>query len=228
MKNKLSIMVILSIAAIMMAGCSSSAKATQAAAVSPADLGNAQASQGQPAGKNPTLSTEEKLAAGTLKLEGTDLAVTADQAKQLLPLWQQIQTLSGDQNTTSDQLQKVYDQIKGAMTSDQLAAIEKLTMDDIQSEMSSLGIQVPTGMPGDGKQGNPPQQSGTPMAPQGKSNGNPPAAPDAPDGTPGAQPQFQGTPDAGQGGGRNGGGMGMMGSAFIDPLITLLQQRAGK
>jgi hypothetical protein len=38
------------------------------------------------------IPVESKLAYGTLQLEGSDLAVTAEQAAQLLPLWQQVQT----------------------------------------------------------------------------------------------------------------------------------------
>jgi len=40
------------------------------------------------------LPVEYQLLLGTFKLEGTAQAVTADQAKLLLPLWQQIQKLS--------------------------------------------------------------------------------------------------------------------------------------
>ena len=35
---------------------------------------------------------EYKLLVGTLKLEGTDQSLTTDQAKVLLPLWQQVQS----------------------------------------------------------------------------------------------------------------------------------------
>ena len=49
------------------------------------------------------MPVEQKLAIGTLKLEGTDLAVTADQAKTLLPLWKAVKTMSTDSNTSAEE-----------------------------------------------------------------------------------------------------------------------------
>lgn len=233
MNRKYSIVVILSIAAVLLASCSSAQSAqtgvqsndqSQPAAQSQpqtqgqaTDQVNGQAPQGTPSASNANLTIERKLAAGTLKLEGTNLAVTADEAKKLLPLWQQIKTMSADTNSSADQIQAVYDQIKSAMTNDQIQAIDKLSFSDMQSLMTSLGIQLPTGMPGFGR-----NLSGTPgAAPSFQGTPNPGGGPTR-SGTPGARPNFQGTPGSGRGG--NGG---MMESAFIDPLITLLQQRAG-
>jgi hypothetical protein len=62
------------------------------------------------------MAGQDQLAVGTLKLEGTAQAVTTEQAKTLLPLWQQVQTLLADTNTTSDQLQAAYQKVKDSMT----------------------------------------------------------------------------------------------------------------
>lgn len=57
---------------------------------------------------------ESKLAIGILKMEGTDLAITPDQAKTLLPLWKAVKTLSTSATTSPDELNAVYRQIEEA------------------------------------------------------------------------------------------------------------------
>lgn len=164
------------------------------------------AGQTAPQAQGGSMAGQDQLAVGTLTLEGTDQAVTAEQAKTLLPLWQEVKTLLADANTTNDQLQAVYQKIKDSLTSDQVKAIEQtaLTQDELKSLASKYGVDMPSG-PGGG-QGNGP--SGTPMAPGGG----------APGGNP---PDFQGTPGAV---GRIGRGMNAL---FLDPLIKLLKERAG-
>ena len=188
--------------------------------ISTLDTSNSGAVQGTPNPSAPgagALTAGDKLAVGTLKLEGTDLAVTADEAKQLLPLWQQVKTLSADSSTTTDQIQAVYDQISSAMTPDQVQTIEAMTINqaDLHALMTSLGIQI---TPGAGLN---PGTQGTPNALQG----TPPSGGRGPQGTPGAQGTFtpRGTPGAGVPAGMNGG----MNNVFIDALINLLQQRGG-
>lgn len=82
------------------------------------------------------------LALGTLELEGTDNAVTPQQAAELLPLWQMIESgsLQGDAET-----QAVVKQIESAMTESQRAAIESmaLTFEDMQAWMEEQGIEMP-------------------------------------------------------------------------------------
>jgi hypothetical protein len=215
------------VAALVLAACST-AQPSPTAAPAAAQGGNAPG-QGQNRGGNVNLTSEEKLAPGTLKLEGGSTAVSADQAKKLLPLWQQIQTLSADSNTTSDQLQTVYTQIESAMTADQMKAIDALTMADLQAEMQTLGIQSQGGFNGGNGGGN------------GNGNGNggnnqtqdqratQTAGTPNPNGTPGANPRFQGTPDPNRtpGAGFNGRRGFGMGNLFVEPLIQLLQKRAG-
>ncbi len=79
---------------------------------------------------------------GTLKLEKTDLAVTADQAKQLLPLWQTLQTLSSSNTAATEEINALVDQIKSAMTTQQMDKITsmKLTQQDMMTAMADAGV----------------------------------------------------------------------------------------
>ncbi len=71
---------------------------------------------------------KNKLAVGVLELEGSDLAITPAQAKELLPLWKAVKSLSKDSNTTSDEMAALYVQIEGVLTASQVQAIEKLDL----------------------------------------------------------------------------------------------------
>lgn len=173
---------------------------------------------------------EDKLAAGTLKLEGTDNATTAAQAKTLLPLWKAVKTLSTSNTTAAAEMTALYSQIQEAMTAQQIQAIKDVSLSpsdmqtlrqkygspqsgsaDQKSTQAALSSQLQGGGPGGGPDGSP---------------GGPP--PDAggggiPGTGIGAGMQTTGTPAAGKSGASNRGSMNLM---FIDPLIQLLTQRA--
>jgi hypothetical protein len=191
-----------------------------------------------PGGGSGSLPESEKLLIGTLKLEGTPQAVTAQQAAALLPLWKAVKSMDGGSSTSPVELQALYDQIKGTMTSDQMNAIDamNLTFTSVRDEMSALGIQFggrtngSSGQNGSQSGGTTRQNGGTTR--QGGNNGG----------------QFR-PPD---GGGFGGGGFGGNGggtvspqqqatftaaraaranavpSALVDALITVLQKRAGQ
>ncbi len=105
--------VVLVVLGFILAACSS----PQAAQANPGSNSSSnqsnQSSRGSGAGTNSTgqgnnagfasrpISQEEKLLVGTLDLEATDQAVTAAQAKVLLPLWQQIKALGPQFNPAS-------------------------------------------------------------------------------------------------------------------------------
>ena len=95
-------------------------------------------------GNSASLSTEAQLLVGTFKLEDTDLAVSSDQAKQLLPLWQTLQSLTSSSTAASEEISAVVDQIKSTMTSSQTAKITamKLTQTDIMSIMNQAGVSL--------------------------------------------------------------------------------------
>jgi len=157
---------------------------------------------------------ESRLAMGTLKLEGSSQAVTADQAKQLLPLWQQVKTLSANTATSQTDLQAVYQNIEKVMTSDQIKTVQNMALSqtDMQDLIKSLGITPPAG--GAGGQGRP--DNGTPFPTMSA------------DQRATRQAQRTLTPGSSAAGGGLGGRGGFgFNRIFIDPLIKVLQTRAG-
>lgn len=187
---------------VALAGC---AGATPAAPATPA---------GPTGNSGQEVSLENRLAVGTLELEGTSLAVTADEAKQLLPLWSTIKDMMANPATTQSDLLGEYQRVEQGMTSDQLQAIQKLMLNqtDIQTLMQKYNIQI-TPFPGESGGAFPtlsPDERATRTA---RETQNP--------GTPGARFFGNGTPGA-RGFGERG-----MNRLFLDPLIQLLQTRAG-
>jgi hypothetical protein len=154
-----------------------------------------------PGGNSAALSAATQLLVGTFKLEGTDLAITAQQAKQLLPLWQTLKELSTNNIAASEETNAVVDQIKSGMTAQQMDKITslKLTQSDVMSLMSQTGF-APNGS----------NATTTPMA----NNGFPGAG--NPQGARGSAGAGAGGPPAGgpQGGGAPGG---MPAGGGIDP-----------
>jgi len=243
------IVILLLVIALILSGCSggtaAATDATQAAT-----------------GNGTALSLTDKLAPGILKLEGTDLAVTAEQAAELLPLWKAVKSLGASDTATQLEIDAVYQQIQDALTAEQLAAIEALDLsgENMRTLMSELGIDMnapfDTGLTDSERatkiaelraSGNMPQggfgggNSGGPGG--GAGGGQPPSGGAMPFG--GAMPEggviiegngvppdaaggmmLQGTPQPGQMGGR-GGGMGFS-NLFLEPLIKLLETRAGE
>ena len=51
---------------------------------------------------------ESKLALGTLILEDGEQAVTAEEAKTLLPLWKAVKSLSSSQTASQDEINALY------------------------------------------------------------------------------------------------------------------------
>jgi hypothetical protein len=182
---------------------------------------------------------EDKLAIGTLKLEGTDKAITAAEAKTLLPLWKAVKAMSASNTTAAAEMTALYTQIQDAMTAEQIQAIKDLnpTASDTQALMqkygspqagnsaqkstqTALSSQLPSGSAGGGDGGGP---GG---GPAGGFGGPPPDAGGG--GIPGTGIgtglQTTGTPVAGRAGAAMRGSLNMM---LVDPVIQLLTQRAG-
>ena len=196
MKKTILTLTILAILGVLVA-CNKATTATQ--------------TQNGPGGNAMPLSSATQLLAGTLKLEGTDLAVTANQAKQLLPLWQTLQELSNSNTSADQEINAVVDQIKSSMTAQQTAKITamKLTQQDVMSLMSQTGVS-PNGA----------NATTTPMAMNAFPGGNNSQVGGAPAGGPpgGGMPPGGGAPGGGMpsgGGGMPSGGgePGMMGGA---------------
>lgn len=130
---------------LILSACSAAAPTdSQPAGGQPA---NAQSTPGAggPGGSSQAL----KLAIGTLKLEGTSNAVTAEQAAELLPLWKAVRSLSKSESAANQEIQGVFKQIEQAMSSEQMTAIDamQIDMDSMQQIASELGLELggPTG-----------------------------------------------------------------------------------
>ncbi len=194
---------------------------------------------------------ETRLALGTLALEGTSNAVTADEAKTLAPLWKGVKALSASSTASQAEIDALYKQIEDSMTPAQIDAIKnlKLSQQDSQALMQKYGIQFP--------QGNFGGANGTPGAPNIsqdqiatlRAERSSRAGSGQNGGTDGFIP---GQGGFGRGAGDQGGSFvpgqggftqrtpqpgatcpagrnfrGGMNTIFVDPLISLLDQRAG-
>lgn len=245
-KRRINLLLIV-LLAMALAACSS-AKLPGTTAASTGNQASGSSTQQAPGGDMANQPIESKLAIGTLSLEGTKNAVTAEQAKTLLPLWKAMKSLSSSSTASNDELTALYQQIQDAMTSDQIAAIKALTLkqEDMQALAKKYNVtlnqpQMPQGTPNatalakrsssnSGNSGGGPDGGGMPGGgPGGDFGGGMP--PDMGGGNAsGNQAQAsgtkvapQGTPRAGMGGPRGGG----MNSVFVDPLVKLLEERAG-
>ncbi|MDH4209151.1 MAG: hypothetical protein OEV76_09780, partial [Anaerolineae bacterium] len=110
--------------------------------LSGATTGAGVAAQGTPGGffGGGEMPLSMKLPAGTLMLEETALAVTSEQAKELLPLWQMIGSLQGSTTASQVELEATFGQIEEAMTAEQLAAIEDMDQEDMRALFDELGM----------------------------------------------------------------------------------------
>ena len=89
------------------------------------------------------LSTESKLIIGSFKLEETDLAITPEQAAELLPLWQVYQQLGTSDTAAQAEIDALIEQAQETLTSEQMDAINamNLTQQDVFTIMQERGIQ---------------------------------------------------------------------------------------
>jgi hypothetical protein len=120
----------LALAVAMLAGCSAAESQPNPTPVASEQSGDSQ-----------VLDRSGKLALGTLRLEETADAVTAEQATAMLPLWQAIRSGSLQSEAETGAVLK---QIEGAMTSAQLAAIQamQLTGEDLTSWAQDQGFNL--------------------------------------------------------------------------------------
>jgi hypothetical protein len=118
------------IAALLLAACGGASGTTSVSSQSELSTGYTDA-----------LPVGGQLAAGTLKLEGSDLAVDAQQAASLLPMWQGLSSLMASATSSDQEIQGVVAQIQSAMTADQLAAISamQLTQADLAEIVQNAG-----------------------------------------------------------------------------------------
>jgi hypothetical protein len=104
--------------------------------------GSSQTPQAGPANQDRTLPLATQLIVGTFKLDGTAQAVTAEQAKELLPMWQVYQDLLTSDNAAQEEIDGLVSQIQDTMTAEQTQAITamNLTQRDIFTLMEERGL----------------------------------------------------------------------------------------
>ena len=113
--KKLTLLMILLIAAVVLTACAAK-EATPVANDSP--LANGTPIPGQ----NP-LSEQESLIVGSFNLEGTQNAITPEQAQDLLPLWLTMKALSASDTAAVQEIEALVKQIQETMTTEQTQAI---------------------------------------------------------------------------------------------------------
>ena len=88
------------------------------------------------------ISVQLQLSAGTFALEGTDLAVDAAQAADLIPLWQVLNSLNESGTAAPEELDALVVQIQETMTTEQINAITsmQLTLEDMGAVMQEYGL----------------------------------------------------------------------------------------
>jgi hypothetical protein len=180
------------------------------------------------------LSPSIQVAIGTLRLDETENAITAEQAQELLPFWQTMQVLSESDTAAQQEIDALAEQIQETMTAEQRQAITdmNLTREDMMSVLQEQGLAM-GGVPAGGQNNN---------APGGNQNGGGGFGPGE---FPGGAPPQGGFPGGGPGGG-GGQGSGLTPDqiataqasrqqtegSFVPPmlinaLVQYLQEKAG-
>ena len=189
---------------------------------------------GAPTGELPATT---QLILGTFKLDETENAVTAEQAAELLPLWQTLQVLSESDTAATQETEALVAQIQETMTAEQMQAITdmNLTREDMMSIMQEQGLAMGAGGPASGQNnsqgGNSPNNGGAARPGGDEFPGGPPQG-GVPGGGPGGFAGGQGqnlsadqiaTAQAA----RQAGGGNMIPAPLINALIEFLEQKVG-
>jgi hypothetical protein len=180
---------VLALAGAMLAGCNSNPSTPAAASPSAGDTYTSKVLTTSHAG---ALNASNQLMLGMLKLEGTDNAITAEQAKSMLLV---MQSLQGQMLKSDAERNAVWANIEKQLAPVQLNAIVnmQLTQNDLQTwtQNNNQGPGAGPGQGGTGPQGTPgagPGQGG--VRPQGTPGARPGQGGARPQGTPGAPPAF--------------------------------------
>ena len=227
MKKALTVLLIL--LTLTLTACGGASNPTRAGAPSQTD----------PAAQS--LSGPTLLLLGTLKLDGTDQAVTAEQAADLLVLWQVYQEISTSDTAAPAERDALLKQIEETMTPEQMKAIQamNLTPQDTFTVMQELGISAgrrQSSSNGNGNNGNnnffpegappgggaPPDGGGGRFPNQGGGQGG-----NFPGGGNGFTPEQMATAQAQRAQSPGGNGGNFLPSALFDALIQYLQKVAG-
>ncbi len=165
------------------------------------------------------LPAQTKLILGTINLEETDNAITAEQAKELIPMFYVLQDLNESDTAAQEEIDGLVNQIQETMTDEQVQAIDamSLTRRDMfaitqgGSAGSGSSDTSPATSAGGGGAGGPPDMGGMPGGSGGMPGG-------------GAMPSTGTTSESG-----NTGAAPVMDtsapSALFDAVIELLQKK---
>ena len=136
----LPITVLLLTLAFVVTACGGQNSASSTAQSGQGTTGAAQG-QGQGFGNRP-ISPQLQLAVGIFKLEGTPQAVNAQEAAQLIPLWQLYSQLETSSSSAQQEVTATFNQIKNTLTPDQINAITamNLTNQEAFTFMQQQGI----------------------------------------------------------------------------------------
>jgi hypothetical protein len=173
------------------------------------------------------LPIASQLVVGTFRLEGTELAVTPEQAAGLLVLWQVYVDLGKSDTAAQVEMDALVEQVQETLTAQQMAAIAdmQMTQQDLSAllaEQGGVGSSARAGSDGDTSTAN--SGAGGFAPPDGGMTGDPPDGGIMPGG--GAE-----QPASASQGGETGAGAGPAGgagvpTALVEALIRLLEQRA--
>ncbi|MFZ5909372.1 MAG: hypothetical protein ACOYYU_05095 [Chloroflexota bacterium] len=178
------------------------------------------------------LPIASQLIVGTFRLEGTELAVTPEQAADLLVLWQVYVDLGESDAAAQAEIDALVEQVQVTMTAEQVDAILDMQIGQqdvfaVMLEQGGMGSNAEAGsgstsVASGGGGGFAPPDGGMGGSPDG-GGGAPPDGGMMPDGGAG------GTASAGQGG-ETEAGAGPAGSvgvptALVEALIRLLEQK---
>ncbi len=122
------VMILVGVLMVMVLAACSGTSSGDTAMAAPQSNGSA-ASTGQLSDNfEDALSVQMQLAVGVMELEGSNMAVDAEQAADLLPLWRAVQSMSASGTAAAAEITAVVNQIQATMTPDQIAAIADMQL----------------------------------------------------------------------------------------------------
>jgi len=130
------------ILALALTACGSTA-ATDTASNPVSDSGNSStSSSGLNEDYENALNVQLQLSVGTFKLEESDYAVDADQAAELIPLWQVLNSLTESGTAAQEEIDALVAQIEETMTAEQIQTIAamQLTREDMGMIMQEYAL----------------------------------------------------------------------------------------
>jgi len=174
-----------------------------------------------------SLPAATQLTLGILKLDETNRAVTAEQAAELLPLWQVYHELLNSDTAAQEEIDALVEQLQETMTTEQMQTITamNLSQQDIMAALQTYGMGTiqDSNTVSSANSTNP--QNGSMAAPP-NDGGGPTGAGAPPDGGMAGVPMLD---NQNQSIAQNGRASHQMNPAeiLLDPLIELLQNKVG-